>query len=211
MEYNTSREMLVIPEYGRNIQKMINHAIKINDRELRNQAAKTIVGVMSQVNPLKDCQETQNKYWNHLIIISDYKLDVDSPFDLPIKEVIEAKPEPMAYLDGEVAFKHYGRNIEKIALEAVKIEDEDKRNALIVQLANHMKRTYMTWNNGTISDEVVFEHLKILSGGELIVPEGVRLGMFKDVIIGNVTTNQRPKKKKKNIQQRNNKSFQNRR
>ena len=141
-DYNTRRTQMAISEYGRNIQKMVEHAIALENREERNKMAHGIISVMGQLNPhLRDIADFKHKLWDHLFIISDFKLDVDSPYPLPNKDVIFEKPQKMDYPATENRFKHYGKSIKDLIDTAVKYEDGDEKNALIQIIVNLMKKT----------------------------------------------------------------------
>jgi len=164
MEYNTTRQILPITEYGRNIKKMIDYAITVEDNERRNKLAKVIVNVMSYLNPqMRDNNEFKHKLWDHLYILSDFKLEVDSPFPKPTKDGIESKPEKVSYPSYNIIFKHYGRNIEQIIQKAIEMEDGAPKDSLIKTIANHLKKSYLNWNRDSVTDEVIGEHLEMLS------------------------------------------------
>ncbi|UTW63302.1 DUF4290 domain-containing protein [bacterium SCSIO 12741] len=200
MEYNTVREHLIIPEYGRNIQKMVNLAIEIEDREERNKAAKTIIKIMGQLNPsLRDVNEFNHKLWDHLHIIADFKLDVDSPFPLPEKEALEARPEMLSYNDERIPFKHYGKIIPKYIKSAIEMEDGDEKNALILSIANMMKKSYVTWNKESVIDEEIINDLDRLSKGQLQLDLSTELIKSTEIITKprNKSKNTKNKKKKR--------------
>lgn len=176
MEYNTGRNHLIIPEYGRNIQKMIEYACGIKDKEERNMAAQAIVTVMGALNPhLRDITDFRHKLWDHLFIIADFKLDVDSPYPIPSPQTFKIKPKKVPYPSNKIRFKHYGKTMELVISELLKMEDGPAKNHLIVSLANFMKLQYMNWNKDTVSDEVIFEHLRELSKGEISLDQNTRL------------------------------------
>ena len=176
MEYNTSRSKMSISEYGRNIQKMIAHIMSIDDREKRNQLTRATINVMGQLNPhLRDVNDFKHKLWDHLFIMSDFKLDVDSPYPIPNANILSRKPERLEYASNNITFKHYGRHIERIIEEACEMEDGPEKDALIKLIANHLKKSYLTWNRDTVSDEEIASHLKMLSRGRLELSENVRL------------------------------------
>ncbi|MFH0865362.1 MAG: DUF4290 domain-containing protein [Bacteroidota bacterium] len=183
MEYNTTRELLPITEYGRNIKKMIDYTVSIEDREKRNRLAKAIISVMSQLNPqMRDNNEYKHKLWDHLFILSDYKLDVDAPFPKPSKFEIEAKPEKVSYPAHNIAYKHYGKNIEKIIKKITEKEDGPQKDALIMVIANHMKKSYLSWNRESVDDEVIAQHLVQLSEGTLKLSEEMKLNATRDIL-----------------------------
>ena len=195
MEYNTSRKDLVIPEYGRNIHQMIEHACTIEDREERNRAANTIIRVMGQLNPnLRDVDEFTHKLWAQMFMISGYKLDVDSPFPKPEPEAIGKRPERLEYPKGNLRFKHYGRTVELLIAKAIQLEDPEEKNAMTEAIANLMKRSYLSWNRDSVNDQVIFDHLDLLSKGKLSLREGFQLDSTSDILV----KNKKPKKGKSN-------------
>jgi hypothetical protein len=196
MEYNSSRPRLIIPEYGRSIQKMIDYAVSLADREERNKIAKAIISVMGQLNPhLRDVNDFKHKLWDHLFIISDFKLDVDSPYPIPSREILTSKPERINYPSNDIRFKHYGKTIEMLIDKAQTLEDEEMKKALTETIANLMKKSYLSWNRDSVTDEVIFDHLKTLSKGKLKLDESVRLSNTLDILARNKTKTQTNKKK----------------
>jgi hypothetical protein len=186
MEYNTTRELLPITEYGRNVKKMIDYAVSVEDREKRNKLAKAIVAVMSQLNTqMRDNSEYKHKLWDHLFFLSDFKLDVDSPYPKPSKNIIETKPEKVAYPAHNIAFKHYGKNIEKIIKVIMETEEGPKKEALIMVIANHMKKSYLSWNRESVNDEVIAQHLEMISEGKLKLTEEMKLNATRDILATN--------------------------
>jgi hypothetical protein len=168
LEYNTEREHLIIPEYGRHIQKMVNQAVAMEDREERNKCAKSIIAVMGNLNPhLRDVPDFQHKLWDQLFMISDFKLDVDAPYPKPSPEELSERPEPLAYPQNFPKYRFYGNNIKRMIDVAVKWEDGDKKDALVMTIANHMKKSFLSWNKDTVEDQVIFNHLFELSDGAL--------------------------------------------
>ncbi len=172
LEYNAERAPLIIPEYGRHLQKLIDQATAIEDREERNKAARYIIQVMGSLNPhLRDVPDFQHKLWDQLFIMSDFKLDVDSPFPIPSREVLQLKPGPLRYPQNFPKYRFYGNNIKFMIDVALKWEHGEMRDALIRVIANHMKKSYLSWNKDTVTDEVIFEHLYELSDGQLNLME----------------------------------------
>ena len=168
LEYNTGRNKMVIPEYGRNIQKMIEYAIDIEDDAERNKVAQAIVNVMGQLNPhLRDINDFKHKLWDHLFIISDFKLKVDSPYEIPSRQTLTVKPERVPYPDEKIRYKHYGKTVEKMIGIISKNEDSPDKMRLITNLGNFMKMAYMNYNRDTVSDDVILEQMKELSRGKL--------------------------------------------
>ncbi|WP_284651323.1 DUF4290 domain-containing protein [Flavobacterium terrisoli] len=168
LEYNAERVHLIIPEYGRHLQKLIDQATLIADREERNKAAKYIIQVMGSLNPhLRDVPDFQHKLWDQIFIMSDFKLDVDSPYPIPTREVINLKPERLPYPQKNPKYRFYGNNIKYMIDVANSWEDGEMKNALVKVIANHMKKSYLSWNKDTVTDTVIFEHLYELSAGKL--------------------------------------------
>jgi hypothetical protein len=189
MEYNTEQPHLLISEYGRNIQKMINYACTLKDREERNKAAQAIIQVMGQLNPhLRDITDFKHKLWDHLFIISDFKLDVDSPFPIPSRETFDTKPDKVNYPHHDIAYKHYGLTVEHLIAKAVEMKDGEMKNFLVELLANLMKRHYLNWNRDSVNDEVIVGHLKELSGGRLKLKDDFVLRHTSEFVQRNVNT-----------------------
>jgi hypothetical protein len=168
LEYNAERPHLIIPEYGRHLQKLIDQATAIEDRDERNKIAKYIIQVMGSLNPhLRDVPDFQHKLWDQIFIMSDFKLDVDSPYPIPSREVLQLKPDVLQYPQNFPKYRFYGNNIKYMIDVANKWEDGELKNALIKVIANHMKKSYLSWNKDTVKDDVIFEHLLELSGGKI--------------------------------------------
>ena len=164
LEYNTIREELIIPEYGRHIQKMINYASSRESKEERNKLANSIISVMGNLQPhLRDVPDFQHKLWDQLFIMSDFKLDADSPFEKPSKEVLNAKPDPLSYPQNFPKYRFYGNNIKIMIDEAVKWDAGEMKDALVLTIANHMKKCFLNWNKDSVKDQVIFDHLYELS------------------------------------------------
>lgn len=176
MEYNTQRSKIIISEYGRNIQKMIDHAITIEDRTQRNLNAQTIVKVMGQVNSqYKDSEDFIEKLWDHLFIMSDYKLDVDPPFHIPEKEKIQEKPKKVEYPDKNIKYRHYGHAIQRFITKASKMEEGEEKDSFTYYIANMMKKNFLLYNRETVDDELIHKHLEELSNGELKIRDEFQL------------------------------------
>lgn len=210
MEYNTQQPHLVISEYGRNIQKMVKHACALKSKDERNKAANSIIQIMGQLNPhLRDITDFKHKLWDHLFIISEFKLDVDSPFPIPSKETFETKPEIVPYPHKDIAYKHYGLTVERLIAKAMEMPAGEMKNFLVELLANLMKRHYLNWNRDSVNDEVIVKHLAELSGGQLKLKEGFVLRHTSEFVQRNVntaTSSSNPKKhqNKNNPKHRNN-------
>lgn len=197
--YQTSLPKLIIPEYGRNVQRMIDHAVSIENREERNLCAKAIIEVMGQLNPhLRDIADFKHKLWDHLFVISDFKLDVDSPYPVPSRETFQTKPEKVQYPGNAIRFRHYGKIAEEMVAKAIAMEDGEMKDAFIEMVANMMKRFYAVWNRDAVADEVIWEQIKILSGGKILPKENQKLQSVADVqprsaFTGPSTNNRRKK------------------
>ncbi len=183
MEYNTTRSKMNISEYGRNIQKMIEQIMTIEDRDRRNYLARATINVMGQLNPhLRDVNDFKHKLWDHLFIMSDFKLDVDSPYPIPSRETLSRKPEPLDYSSNNITFKHYGRHIEQIIEKACEMEDGQVKDALVKLIANHLKKSYLTWNRDAVNDEEIAAHLKLLSNGRIKLQQDIKLSDTNDIL-----------------------------
>ena len=168
LEYNSDREDLIIPEYGRHIHKMVNQAIECNNKDERNNMAKAIIGVMGNLNPhLRDVPDFQHKLWDQLFIMSQFQLDVDSPYPKPSKEIFEQKPEKLDYPQNHPKYRFYGNNIKKMIDVAVSWEDGEMKSQLVYVIANHMKKCFLNWNKDTVEDSVIYQHLFELSSGKI--------------------------------------------
>lgn len=202
LKYNTEREKLIISEYGRNIQVMINHLIEIEDREKRTEAAHFIVNVMAQMNPqVKESNDYIHKLWDHLHIISDYKLDVDGPFAPPQQGVITVKPEHVGYQKHNIRHGHYGHYVSELLKKIEETEDEQKREVLLIAMANQMKRDYLNWNRETVNDLLILDDLHKLSGGRFSLPTDTKLVSTNEILNKTQMVQQTVKKKKINKKQ----------
>ena len=168
IEYNSERPKLIIPEYGRHIQKMVDQAIAKETKEERNKVASSIISVMGNLNPhLRDVTDFQHKLWDQLFIISDFKLDVDSPYPIPKREELQEYPQSLEYPQNFPKYRFYGNNIKRMIDVATGWEDGDKKDALVITIANHMKKCFLNWNKDTVENDVIFNHLFELSEGKL--------------------------------------------
>lgn len=168
LEYNTEREYLIIPEYGRHLQKMINFAKAIESREERNKVAKSIIAVMGNLQPhLRDVPDFQHKLWDQLFIIANFDLDVDSPYPIPDREELFRRPGPLPYPQNHPKYRFYGNNIKTMIDVAVTWEEGDLKDALVYTIANHMKKCFLNWNKDTVEDDVILAHLAELSNNQL--------------------------------------------
>ena len=171
--YNTQKKKLIIPEYGRHIHQMIDQAVALKDKEKRDKMAKAIIGVMGNLNPhLRDVPDFQHKLWAQLFIMSDFQLDVESPFDKPSKEVYEKrKPNKLDYPQNYPKYRFYGNNIKRMIDFAIEWDNFDLKEKLILTIANHMKKCFLNWNKEAVDDQVILDHLLDLSDGKLKVSE----------------------------------------
>ena len=183
MEYNTQKKKLLLPEYGRNIQKMVDHIRTIQDREERNRAARTVIDVMGNLYPhLRDVPDFRHKLWDHLAIMSEFQLDIDAPYPLPSLEKINEKPEILKYNTNHIKFRHYGKLVEKLIEKIKETEDLEQKRALIVLTANHMKKSFLTWNKDSVEDEQIYNDINTYYGSTVILPEGMTLSHSKDLL-----------------------------
>jgi len=181
MDYNTQLPRLIIPEYGRNVQKMVTSIIEIEDPEKRNHQAKAIIEVMGNLNPhLRDVPDFKHKLWDHLFIMSKFTLDVDSPYEKPSKESFEERPESLSYSQNNIKYRQYGRIVPMMILRAIELEEGEYKDLLVFTLANHMKKCYINWNKTTVDDEVILKHLDRFSDGKLTMNEKFKLSTFSE-------------------------------
>ncbi len=203
MEYNTQRDHLTIPEYGRNLQKIVQLAIKSEDRTKRTQIAYVIVDIMAQLhNDIKDSPELRHKLWDHLHIISDFKLDVDSPFPPPDEEVLTKDPNRLSYPKRDMRYSYYGKNIENIINKVVETNNEEHKAEISMSLANSLKKTYLMWNRDSVDDNLIKRHLKDLSNGNLTLTEEDQLISTYD-LLGKPVKKKIQQKKKSNFRRKN--------
>lgn len=201
LEYNAERPHLIIPEYGRHLQKLIDLAVVIPDREERNKAAKYIIQIMGGLNPhLRDVPDFQHKLWDQIFIMSDFKLDVDSPYPIPTREMINLKPERLAYPQKNPKYRFYGNNIKYMIEVANKWEEGEMKSALVKVIANHMKKSYLSWNKDTVTDAVIFEHLFELSDGRINLTQSEEeLSTTNDLIRTNKKVSNKSQMQQKNM------------
>ena len=171
-DYNSTRPKLILAEYGRNVQNMVDYICTVPDKEERNRLAQVVIDMMGVLNPhLRDVSDFKHKLWDHLYIISDFKIDVDSPYPIPTREEIRHKPQPLAYPQHKIRFKHYGHIVEDMIQKAISVVNDETRQKITLGVANFMKMAYMTWNKDSVSDLQIIEDLKELSKGVLVLPE----------------------------------------
>ena len=168
LEYNSERPHLIIPEYGRHVQKLIDNCVAIENAEERNKMAKAIVDVMGNLQPhLRDVPDFKHKLWDQLFIMSDFKLEAESPYPKPEREELAAKPERLAYPKYDSKYRFYGNNIQTMIDVALTWEEGEAREALYFAIANHMKKCYLNWNKDTVDDHIIYNHLLDLSKGKI--------------------------------------------
>lgn len=168
LTYNSTRPDLKIPEYGRSVHQMVDHCVTITDKEERNKCARSIISTMGNLFPqLRDVEDFNHKLWDHLHVMSDFQLDVDSPYPKPTPESFQSKPKKVSYPKNDIRLGHYGKTIERLIHEVTQIEDAEERQKATISMANVMKRTYVVWNQNSVKDEVIASDLQKLSGGKL--------------------------------------------
>jgi len=202
-DYNTSRPKLMLPEYGRNIQKMVNYILSIPDRDERNRLAQAVIIIMGNMNPhLRDINDFKHKLWDHLAIMSNFQLDIDYPYDIPQPEEFAEKPRRVHYNTNDIRYRHYGKIVESLIQEAIKLPEGEDKDMLTKLIANHMKKSYLAWNRESVTDEIIFSDLHELSGRKLIVKEGLKLSDQKDFQKGKQQQQQQQRKRMQMQQQR---------
>lgn len=221
MEYNTQKRKLLLPEYGRNVQKMVDHIMTITDRDQRTKAAKAVIDVMGNIYPhLRDIPDFRHKLWDHLAIMSEFKLDIDTPYPLPSIEKLNEKPERIPYKNNKIRFKHYGASVEKLAQKIKELDNIEEKKALIVLTANHMKKSFITWNKDGVEDDQILEDMKLYLGKDFEFPEGLTLSSERNLLqrkgkpsainrpVANTNANRKNKPTNKNTKRDNNRPFQ---
>lgn len=182
-DYNTSRPRLIIPEYGRHVQRMVEHVMEIEDRDQRTRTAKAIIQVIGRLNPqLRNSDNFERTLWDHLYIMSEFKLDVDGPFPKPTPEELESKPERVPYPQTTIKYGHYGKMVQRMITQCAEMEPGETRDAYTTVIANHMKKQFLAWNRDTVPDPVILKDLGELSKGKLKVKEDVQLAHTADLL-----------------------------
>lgn len=196
LEYNSERSHLIIPEYGRHLQKLVGHCIALEDDEERNKMAKAIVNVMGNLQPhLRDVPDFKHKLWDQLFIMSDFKLEAESPYSRPSKEELAEKPEPLPYPKSASKYRFYGNNIQTMIDVVLSWEEGDAREGLTYVIANHMKKCYLNWNKDTVDDRVIFNHLNDLTDGKIDLREnGEKLAESSSLLRKRPSTHQKSQK-----------------
>lgn len=206
-EYNTTRNNLILAEYGRNVQNMVKYIIELEDLEERNKYAQAVIDLMGFLNPhLRDVADFKHKLWDHLHIISGYKIDVDSPYPKPTPEDALVKPEHIGYPQQRITYKHYGKTVEMMIEKAKAVDEPERRAAMVQGIANFMKMAYVTWNKDSVADETILKNLRELSGGQLQLDENVNLNKveFKPPVVRPSNNNNRGRNNNSKGRQNNN-------
>lgn len=205
MEYNTTRGPLILPEYGRNVQNMIAHAMELPDRAERNRAAQAIIEVMGQLNPhLRDVEDYRHKLWTHLFVMSNFEFDVDSPYEKPKPEVLNEKPQRMVYPTSKIRYGHYGKYTQAILEASKEVSVPEERTFLKNTMANFMKKQFLAYNNDTVENHVIAQQLKELSKGDLILENPDEL-THTNTLLKTMGIGQNQQKNQRNNKQKNNK------
>ena len=174
MQYNTQQKKMALPEYGRSIQNMVDYAVTIQDRAERQRCANTIINVMGNMFPhLRDVPEFKHKLWDHLAIMSDFKLDIDYPYEIIRKDNLVTKPESIPYPNTQIRYRHYGRTMEVLIKKACELPESDEKRNLVALICNHLKKDYMTWNKDTVDDRKIADDLAELSDGKLQMTDDI--------------------------------------
>ncbi len=178
MDYNTYRDKLILPEYGRHVQKMIERAKGIEDRQKRSEQIQAVVNVMALLNPsLKEFPDYKRKLWDHVYVIAGYDLDIDSPYEAPQPASAASRPEPIPVEKRPIKATCYGRNIENMIDLVAGIEEENVRAEMIRNLARYMRQQYLIWNKDSVADETILKDMVRLADGKITIPEGLELGI----------------------------------
>jgi len=168
MEYNTSRNRLILPEYGRNVQMMVEYVMEIEDERERNRLAQGIIAVMGNMHPhLRDINDFKHKLWDHLFIMADFNIDIASPYPIPTAESISEKPGNVDYNTNHIRYKFFGKIVEKLVQRAVEMPEGEERYAMIKVIISHLKKSYLMWNKESPEDRIIHDALKELSNGKI--------------------------------------------
>lgn len=182
MEYYTNKKKLILPEYGRNVQQMVDHLLTIEDRELRNKTARAIIQVMGNLNPaLKEMSDIKHKLWDHLHIMADFNLDIDSPYPKPTRESIYEKPKKLPYNQHNLKYRHYGFIIQSVVKKVIEMPDGPNKEALVESVMSHMKKSYAMVNKDSVPDDVIFNALQEMSEGQIAINRNIKLADVVDI------------------------------
>ncbi|MDR2653283.1 MAG: DUF4290 domain-containing protein [Prevotellaceae bacterium] len=201
MDYNTQRKKLQLPEYGRNIHKMVEWVKALPNKEDRNRQIKAVIAVMGNLNThLRDVNDFRHKLWDHIQVISDFQMDIDSPYPIPEKATLQEKPKKLAYKSNPLNVPYYGRYILEMIDVILKLEDSEKKQCLIMQIANQVKKSYIAWNKDSVKDDIIIKDLYNLSGGAINLDINTKLcsGKLNTQIVAKNETNQQQKKNNNN-------------
>ena len=202
MQYNTQQKHLPLPEYGRSVQNMVDYALTITDRKERQRCANTIVNIMGNMFPhLRDVPDFKHKLWDHLAVMSNFKLDIDYPYEIIRKDNLDTKPAPIPYPNTKIRYRHYGRTLEVLIKKACEMPESDEKRNLVALICNHMRKDYITWNKDTVEDRKIAEDLNELSDGKLQLTDDILRLMAE-----RIEQNYRPNKAQMQNNQRQNKS-----
>ena len=198
MEYNTNAKRLALPEYGRNIQNMVDHCLTIESKEERNRCANAIIGIMGNMFPhLRDVNDFKHILWDHLAIMSDFNLDVDYPYEVLKKENLYQHPPIVSYRDNNIVYRHYGQTLERLISKAAELEEGEEKEALIRLIANQMKKSFILWNKDSIDDRKILKDLAELSKGRIVRDEdSFKLADAADLVELSIRNNNNKKNKK---------------
>ena len=175
-DYNSTRNKLILSEYGRNVQNMVKYITALPTKEERNRYAQVVIDLMGFLNPhLRDVADFKHKLWDHLHIISNFEIDVDSPYPKPSPEAIHFKPDPLRYPHQRIRYKHYGKTIELMMEKAKTIDEPERKRHMVQSIANFMKMAYVQWNKDSVADEIILSDLYAMSGGQLKLEENINL------------------------------------
>jgi len=184
MDYPTLQGKLIMPEYGRNIQQMVKHAMNIEDREERTRCVQTIINIMGNLFPyLRDVNDFKHKLWDHLAIMSDFQLDIDFPYEIVTAETLYTRPDTIPYQSSRMRYQHYGKTLERMIERVADYEEGEERTELIRLIANQMKKCFLAWNKEVVDNRKIFDDLKELSNGKLdYTDDSFKLVETKDVL-----------------------------
>lgn len=195
MRYNTAEKKLALPEYGRNIQNMVDYCVTIEDREERKHCADTIINIMGNMFPhLRDVNDFKHILWDHLAIMSDFKLDIDYPYEIVKKEDLNTRPPRLPYSNSRIRYRHYGKTLEKMIQKATEFEQGTEKEVLVKLLANQMKKSFLSWNKESVEDSKIFKDLEDLSEGRIVLnEEAVKLAELRTILARNNNNNNNKK------------------
>lgn len=213
-DYNTTRKKLILAEYGRNVQNMVKYIVELPTKDERNRYAQVVIDLMGFLNPhLRDVADFKHKLWDHLHIISDFKIDVDSPYPKPSEDAIRFKPAPLSYPQQRIKYKHYGKTVELMISRAKAIEEPQRKQLMVQSIANFMKMAYVTWNKDSVADETIIKDLREMSNGDLQLEENVnlqRIEVRQPIPASRQRNNSQNNKNRQNSNSRNNPGGSNR-